>query len=71
MPENKDKTQENKCESKFLDTPRTEEEQKALYLKVYDDDYLDEKFEKHYPYSEKFDNDIKAILDAKLGKCKE
>ena len=27
MPENEDKTQENKCESKFLETPRTEEEQ--------------------------------------------
>lgn len=54
--------------SKFLKTPRTDEEQKALYAKVYDDDYLDEKFEKHYPYSEKFDKSIDAMLDAKLNK---
>lgn len=44
--------------SKFLKTPRTDEEQKALYAKVYDDDYLDEKFDKS----------IDAMLDAKLNK---
>ena len=68
MDKDNDKTKENKWTSKFLDTPRTAEEQKALYLKIYDDDYLDEKFEKHYPYSEKFDNDVKVMLDARLGK---
>lgn len=33
MPENKDKTQENKCESKFLETPRTEEDKRKLKMR--------------------------------------
>lgn len=51
---------------KFLKTPRTDEEQKALYAKVYDDDYLDEKFEKHYPYSDGFHNSIVEMVKAKI-----